>query len=58
MKTKVIKELGSFTVSDIVSQDELIKQIEQLELEKAQNKIAAQETLLRCESKYHAMLKR
>ena len=56
MKTKVIKELGSFTVSDKVSQDELIKQIEQLELEKAQNKLAAQETLLRCESKYHAML--
>ena len=56
MKTKVIKELGSFTVNDKVSQEELIKQIEQLEQEKAQSKIAAHETLLRCEEKYQTML--
>ncbi len=56
MKTSIIKELGSFTVSDKVSQDELIKRIEQLEHDKAQSKIAAQENLIKCESKYQAML--
>ncbi len=37
-------------------QNELIKRIEQLEYEKAQCESAAQETLLRCETKYLAML--
>ena len=56
MKTTIIKELGSFTVNDKVSQDDLIKRIELLEEEKAQAKLAAQETLFKCEAKYQAML--
>jgi PAS domain S-box-containing protein/putative nucleotidyltransferase with HDIG domain len=56
METTIIEERGSFTVNDKVSHNELIKRIEQLELEKAQCKLAAQETLLKCEAKYQAML--
>ena len=56
METTIIEEMGSFTVNDKVSQNKLIKRIEQLELEKAQCKFAAQETLLKCETKYQAML--
>jgi PAS domain S-box-containing protein len=56
MKTTIIEELGSFRVNDKVSQNELIKRIEQLEQEKAQCKLAAQETLHKCEAKYRAML--
>ena len=56
MKTAIIKELGSPTMDDKISQDELIKRIEQLEHDKAQGKIASQETLIKCESKYQAML--
>jgi PAS domain S-box-containing protein len=56
MKTTAIKELGSFSMNDETSRHELIKRIEQLEYEKAQCASAAQETLLRCETKYQAML--
>ena len=56
MKTTIIKELGSFTVNDNVSQDKLIQRIEELEQEKAQCRIAARESLLKCEAKYQAML--
>ena len=56
METTIIAELGSFTLNDKVSHNELIERIEQLELKKAQCKLAAQETLLKCEAKYQAML--
>ena len=56
MKTTAIKELESLTVNDKVSQDELIKRIEQLEHEKAQSRFAAKKTLQNCEAKYLAML--
>ena len=56
MKAAIIKELGSYTVNDKVSQDLLIKRIELLEQEKAQSKLDAQETLLKCEAKYQIML--
>jgi PAS domain S-box-containing protein len=56
METTIIEEFGSFTVNDKVSQNELIKRIEQLELNKGQCKLAAQENLLKCEAKYQVML--
>jgi PAS domain S-box-containing protein len=56
MKTTIIKEQGRFSVNDNLTQNELIKRIEQLEQENAQCKIAARETLLKSETKYQAML--
>ncbi len=56
METSIVRDPGSFAVNDKNSQNELIKRIEQLELEKSQCKSAARETLLRCEAKYQAML--
>jgi PAS domain S-box-containing protein len=56
MKATIIKELESFTVNDTVSQDDLIRQIEQLEQEKAQCKLTAHEDFHKCEAKYQTLL--
>ena len=58
MKTSLIEPLGerSFSVSDKISQEELVKRIEQLENENAKYKLAATENLHNCEAKYMAML--
>ena len=58
MKTSLIEPLGerSFSVSDKISQEELVKRIEQLENENAEYKLAAAENLHNCEAKYMAML--
>jgi len=56
METTIIKEQDCYSVNDNLSETELIKRIEQLEQEKAQGKIAAQETLLKCEIKYQTLL--
>ena len=56
MKTTIIKEQGSYSVNDTLTEKELIKRIAQLEQEKAECKIAAKETLLKCETKYQTML--
>ncbi|MFC1844744.1 HD domain-containing phosphohydrolase [Thermodesulfobacteriota bacterium] len=50
------KEQGGYSVIDKLSENELIKRIAQLEQEKAERKIAAKETLLKCETKYQTML--
>jgi PAS domain S-box-containing protein len=56
MKTSIIKEQGSVSMNDKRTHKELIERIEQLEKEKAQCKLAARETLLKCETKYQTML--
>jgi PAS domain S-box-containing protein len=56
MKTAMINKQDSFFVEEQLPQRELIKRIEQLELEKAQCQRAARETLLKCETKYQTLL--
>ncbi len=56
MKTAVIEQSGSFSLREKISQQELIKRIEQLEQEKAESALAAQENIRRCEARYQAML--
>jgi len=56
METTIIEKLGNFAMDDKFSQEELIRRIEQLELEKAESSIAAQKNLHKCEAQYQAML--
>ena len=58
MKTSIIEPLGtgSFSVNDKIPQEVLIKRIEQLEKENADNRRAAKENLHNCEARYTAML--
>ena len=56
MNTTIIRELESSAMNDKASQNELIRRIEQLEQEKAQCKLSAQEALFKSEAKYQSML--
>jgi PAS domain S-box-containing protein/putative nucleotidyltransferase with HDIG domain len=58
MKTSIIEPLGtrSFSVTDKILQEDLVKRIEQLEKENAECKLAATESLRNCEAQYIAML--
>ncbi len=56
MKTANILELESFFVSEKVENYELIRRIEQLEKENAESRLAARESMRKCEAQYKAML--
>jgi PAS domain S-box-containing protein len=56
MKTVAIEQFANFSENEQVSQQELIKRITQLEQEKADCKLAAQEHVRKCEAQYQAML--
>lgn len=56
MKTTINENLGSFAVSEKMSQEELVRRISQLEQEKSECRHAAQEDLRKCEAQYQAML--
>lgn len=56
MKTTITETLEDLRMSGEASQFELIKRIEQMELEKVQSNLAAQEAILKSEAKYQAML--
>ena len=56
MKTSNSNEFESVSVNGRVALDDLVRRVEQLEQEKVQCGLAAQESLRRCEAKYQAML--
>jgi hypothetical protein len=56
MKTAAIEQIGSFSESEQVSQQELIRRIAELEQEKAECKLAAHEHVQKCEAQCNAML--
>ena len=56
MKTTINNQFESESVNDRAALDNLIRRVEQLEQEKVQCGLAAQESLRRCETKYQTML--
>jgi len=56
MKTTVVEPSGSGSVSEKAAQQELLRRIAQLEQEKAETRLSAQENMRRCEAQYQAML--
>jgi PAS domain S-box-containing protein len=56
MKTATIEQLGSISATGNLSQENLLKRIAQLEQEKAECRLAAQESMRKSEARYQAML--
>jgi PAS domain S-box-containing protein len=56
MKTTSFKESAAASTNGTVALDDLVRRVKQLEQEKVQCRLAAQESLRRCEAKYQAML--